>query len=62
MNIFFQEHGDNVTRQQIVDNTRIRFTEHDVHRLKVLEALVIKFESPVLNIQETGQTRILKLY
>ena len=59
---FESEHGANITRSQIVDNTVIRFTEHDVHRLKVLESLVIKLESPSLNIQETGQTRILKLY
>ena len=59
---FESEHGANITRSQIVDNTVIRFTEHDVRRLKVLESLVIKLESPSLNIQETGQTRILKLY
>ena len=59
---FLADHGTRVSRQQLVDNTRIRYTEHDAHRLKILEALVINFESPVLNIQETGQTRILKLY
>ena len=60
---FTESHGVRITRSQIVDNTRIRYTEQDPIRLKILEALVIKFESPSINSQlEAGVSRILKLF
>jgi hypothetical protein len=60
---FLEKHDTRISRTQIVENTRIRYIEHDPYRLKILEALVIKFESPNLNSQlEAGVSRILKLF
>ena len=57
-----KKHDCKISRQQIVDSTSIRFFESDPVRLKILESLVIKFERPVINSQETGACTILKLY
>ena len=59
---FEDQHGRKLTRGDIVDNTIIRYVERDPVRLKLLEALIIKFENPELNHQDTGQKRILMLY
>ena len=57
-----QNHGRNVTRTEIVDNTIIRYVEHDVNRLQLLESLLIKFERPHINLQDTGFNRVLTLF
>ena len=57
-----QKHGRKITRQEIVDNTSIRYIENDVHRLKLLESLLIHFEKPSLNEQQTGSHRMLALF
>ena len=59
---FIETHQRKITRTEIVDNTNIRYIEHDTHRLKKLEALIIKFENPSINNQDTGNTRILSLF
>ena len=59
---FLESHQRKITRTEIVDSTHIRYIEHDPIRLKLLEALVIHFENPGLNHQDTGQKRILMLY
>ena len=38
------------------------YSENDQRRLEILEALVILFEDPVINRQDTGKKKILKLY
>ena len=58
----FEKHNCKISRSQIVDNTSIRYYESDPVRLRILEALVIKFEKPCINSQETGLNRILRLY
>ena len=42
--------------------TKARYYERDVRRLGILEALIIRFEEPELNKQDTGTVRLLKLY
>lgn len=59
---FEHQHGRKLTRSDIVDNTIIRYVERDPVRLKILEALIIKFEKPEINLQDTGHHRILVLY
>ena len=59
---FIQKHGRKITRQEIVENTCIRYIENDVHRLKILESLLIHFERPSLNEQQTGAYRMLALF
>ena len=57
-----QVHKCKLSRKDIVSWTKIRYNESDVHRLEILESLIIRFEDPVLNRQDTGKKRILKLY
>jgi predicted GIY-YIG superfamily endonuclease len=59
---FESTHNSKITRAEIVDNTTIRFFERDTSRLRILEALVIKFEKPSINSQFTGFTRTLSLF
>ena len=42
--------------------TKARYYENDYQRLEILEALVIRFEDPLINRQDTGKSKILKLY
>ena len=53
---------EKLTREEIVNWTKIRYRENDVNRLEILEALIILYEDPVINHQDTGKKRILKLY
>ena len=62
MDHFQQAHGRKITRAEIVDNTSIRYIEHDVCRLRVLESLLICIEKPELNEQLTGLRKTLKLF
>ena len=57
-----QKHNRKVTRQEIVSMTKARYYENDTRRLEILEALIICFEDPHVNKQDTGRTRVLKLY
>ena len=59
---FSQIHGRKITRKEIVDNTIVRYFERCTSRLRILEALVIKFERPALNNQDTGTKRTLRLF
>ena len=59
---FLEKHGRKPTRKEIVDMTKARYYENDYQRLEILEALVIRFEDPLINRQDTGKTKILKLY
>ena len=51
-----------VTRANIVDNTKVLCRQRDTFRLLLHEAILIKLKNPTLNRQDTGFTRILKLY
>ena len=57
-----QKHNAKITRKEIVDWTKTRYYENDIRRLEILESLIIRIEDPVLNRQDTGKKRILKLY
>ena len=59
---FTNKHLNKTTRKEFEEWTEIRYIERDVARLFILEALIIKFEDPVLNRQDTGRKRTLKLY
>ena len=55
-------HGRKPTRKELEEMTKARYYENDVQRLETLEALIIRFEEPVINRQGTGKKKILKLY
>ena len=55
-------HKEKVTRKEIEAYTKVRYQERDINRLEILEALIIHFEDPVINRQDTGKIRVLKLY
>jgi hypothetical protein len=55
-------HKEKVTRKEIEVCTKIRYQERDTNRLEILEALIIHFEDPIINRQDTGKVRLLKLY
>ena len=57
-----EKHEIKCTRKEIEEYTKIRYIERDSNRLSILEALIINFEDPEINKQDTGKTRILKLY
>ena len=51
-----------ITRKEIEMFTSIEYVERDVNRLEILEALIINAGDYEINRQDTGETRILKLY
>ena len=55
-------HKVKITRKEIEAGTKIRYQENDTNRLEVLESLIIHFEDPEINKQDTGKQRVLKLY
>lgn len=57
-----EKHGRKPTRKEIVEMTKARYYENDTERLKTLEALIILSEEPVINRQDTGKTKILRLF
>ena len=59
---FETKHELKITRKEIVNWTRVKYQLRDTNRLEILEALIINAEDPELNRQDTGKTRILKLY
>ena len=57
-----QKHNRRLTRKEIVSSTKARYYENDTNKLEILEALIIRFEDPNVNKQNTGKRRVLKLY
>ena len=55
-------HHRKITREEIVNMTKMRCSQRDVRRLEILEALIIQAEAPEINRQDTGTVRLLKLY
>ena len=49
-------------RNTIVENTKVRYREQDQNRLEILEAILILFDKPELNRQDTGIKRKLSLF
>ena len=59
---FLEKHGRNITREEIVRYTTSRYYERDTRRLEILESLIIRFEVPEINKQDTGKKRKLRLF
>lgn len=57
-----QTHERKITRKEIVDMTKARYYQSNYRRLETLEALIILQEDPVINRQDTGRTKVLKLF
>ena len=57
-----QIHGRQVTRVELVNNTEIRYIIPDRRRLETLESLLMKYEVPEINKQDTEIKRTLHLY
>ena len=55
-------HGSKIDRKTIVENTNVKYREQDQLRLEILEAILILFEKPELNRQDTGIKRKLSLF
>ena len=55
-------HGNKMDRNTIVENTKVRYREQDQNRLEILEAILILFDKPELNRQDTGIKRKLSLF
>ena len=51
-----------ITCKELEMFTSIEYVERDVNRLEILEALIINAGDYEINRQDTGKTRILKLY
>ena len=59
---FINQHKRKITREEIVNWTTSRYYERDTLRLEILESLIIRFEDPEINKQETGKRRTLRLF
>ena len=55
-------HNTKITRKDLEKSISIRYNERDCNRLSILEALIIYEEDPIINKQDTGKRRTLKLY
>ena len=55
-------HNSIINRENLVNNTEILRKHSDNFRIIVHEALLVTFKNPLLNRQDTGNTRILQLY
>ena len=51
-----------MTRKEIEGGVSIRYKERNANRLSILESLIIMEEDPIINRQDTGRQRTLKLY
>ena len=51
-----------LSRNAMVDNTKIIRKENDTRRLQIYEALIIQQKCPSINNQDTGSSRTLKLF
>jgi len=56
------KHKKKVNRDTAEQQTKIRYKENDHNRLEILEALMILYEKPEINKQDTGRKRILTLF
>ena len=54
-----QAHSKILTREMLVNNTKIIRSESNFTRLQILEALLIQKLRPQINIQDTGTCRTL---
>ena len=54
-----KEHGRDVTRAELVDNTEILATCNDHRRIWILEALYIREYAPELNKQVKSKVKLL---
>ena len=61
-NHFLEKHTRKITRGEIVACTKSRYFERDILRLQILESLIIRYEDPEINKQETGKRRKLLLF
>jgi len=59
---FQQTHDMTLTRNTIVDCTKITRRESNITRLQIAEAVIILSDDPLINRQDTGKTRTLKLF
>ena len=59
---FLQKHKRKITREEIADCTKSWYFETDTLRLEILESLLIRYEDPEINKQETGKRRKLLLF
>ena len=55
-------HHATLTRNELVDKTKIIRTERDTYRLSIFESLLIKKVKPNINNQMTGTHTRLKLF
>ena len=51
-----------LSRNAMVENTKIIRKENDMRRLQIYEALIIQEKCPKINNQDTGSSRTLKLF
>ena len=56
------EHNTELSRTQMVQNTKILYHVPDFHRLTIMEALLIRQNKPIINQQDTGVIRTLQLF
>ena len=54
-------YGTKLTREILVNNTKIINTNNDPFRIQIMEALLIKQNKPSINSQVKGSHRTLKL-
>ena len=59
---YMNHHDSRISRASIVENTAILKKINEFHRLATFEALLIKITTPLINRQDTGFTRTLKLF
>ena len=57
-----QKHSEPITRNIIVNNTKILRSESDCNRLQIFESLYIYAKKPIINNQCTGTERTVKLF
>ena len=55
-------HSRQLTRNDLTENTTIMRWDRDINRLQIAEALLILASTPIINRQDTGSIRILKLF
>jgi hypothetical protein len=55
-------HDTKLTRDDMVTNTKIIYRASDSIRLKIAESLLIRWNSPIINRQDTGFARTLRLF
>ena len=55
-------HDNQLTRNNLTENTNILRTVNDQNRMQITEAILIKIQKPRINRQDTGSVRTLKLF